>query len=93
MHKIVCYHTCTVAAIFSAFSLPTTAEENNTYAKACHYLPGDPGWPTDKDWSQLNSTVGGRLILGTPLAQSCYPPNLNADACATIQDQWVLTET
>lgn len=93
MHATVCYRTCAVTAILSAFPLAAAATRNWNHAKACRYLPGDPGWPTNEDWSRLNSTVGGRLIFDTPLTQSCYPPTLDADACAKVQGKRVLTET
>ena len=90
MHSTVCYRTCAVAALLS---LAASAEGYGINASGCHYLPGDAGWPTDEDWSRLNSTIGGRLIRGTPLAQSCYLPTLDADVCAEVQQEWVLTET
>ena len=90
MYPTVCYHNCAVAAILFALTLAAAVSSNTS---ACRYLPGDPGWPTDEDWSQLNSTIGGRLILGTPLAQSCYLPTLNSDTCAEVQEEWVLPET
>lgn len=93
MHATVCYRTCVVLAILSALPRAITAKGNWNYTNVCRNLPGDPGWPTDEDWSRLNSTIGGRLILGTPLAQSCYLPTLDADACAEVQEEWVLTET
>ncbi|KAG9099315.1 hypothetical protein FS749_001513 [Ceratobasidium sp. UAMH 11750] len=42
------------------------------------------------EWDALNSTVGGRLGLGDPLAQACFAQagvNMTAGAmdCATIQ--------
>ena len=87
MHANGCYRNSTVAAFLSAITLTAATRE------ACRYLPGDPKWPTEKDWSGLNRTIGGKLVLGTPLAQVCHSPNLNADACAETQNKWVLTET
>lgn len=61
--------------------------------ESCRYLPGDPQWPTKETWDQLNNTIGGKLIAGVPLGQSCYAPSLDAAACAKVQEKWVLTET
>ena len=87
MHTIGCYRTFAMAAALSIFSLAAAAHE------ACRYLPGDLGWPTEEDWSRLNTTIGGRLVAGTPLASHCHLPHLSPDACAEVQGKWVLTET
>ncbi|KAI5917047.1 FAD-binding domain-containing protein [Camillea tinctor] len=61
----------------------------------CRYLPGDIGWPSDEKWSRLNETTGGNLIRGTPLAESCYWPELGfgSDVCAGIREGWTSPET
>ena len=77
------------AAILSTLPLAAAAPGSFHSAKRmCHYLPGDDGWPNDEDWSNLNHTVGGRLIRGTPLAQPCYRPDLDPVACTEVQDSW-----
>ena len=58
---------------------------------ACHYLPGDPQWPSVDTWNRLNSTLGGTLIAGVPLAQPCYGPNHNAAECSIIANEWIDT--
>ena len=93
MHATVYYRTYAVAAVLSASPLLAASQGYSNHTNACRYLPGDPGWPTDEDWSWLNSTIESRLILGTPLAQSCYAPTLDVNACAKLQQEWVLTET
>ncbi len=45
-------------ALAGASVLPTTALGA---ASAARVRPGAPGWPSDADWAQLNSAVGGRL--------------------------------
>ena len=87
MPTIGCYRTFAVAAALATISLAAAAQQD------CRYLPGDLGWPTKEDWSRLNSTIGGRLIVGTPLASRCHPPHLDPHACAEVQGKWVLTET
>ncbi|KAI0899510.1 FAD-binding domain-containing protein [Annulohypoxylon nitens] len=51
-------------------------------------MPGDPSFPTEKDWNDLNKTVGGRLISGVPLAKICYGATDNQAACSKLQQQW-----
>ena len=86
--------TCVLAAILSAASLTARAAANvqEDHEHPCRYLPGDAGWPTDKDWQDLNRTIGGRLIRGSPLAKSCYEPNLNASTCGQVREGWVNTQ-
>ncbi|KAJ8125901.1 hypothetical protein O1611_g7739 [Lasiodiplodia mahajangana] len=61
----------------------------------CRYLPGDYGWPSEREWNQLNRTTGGRLIRGTPLAEPCHRKGSGfaSNVCMTIQDEWTLPET
>ncbi|CAD6452299.1 200ca50e-fd55-49ae-b11c-d6c02fd245bd [Sclerotinia trifoliorum] len=60
----------------------------NANAK-CRNLPSDPSWPNKSQWNQLNATINGRLIQGTPLGQPCYEPQLNSEKCAQIQSEWI----
>lgn len=93
MHAKVFLCSCAVAFILPSFPLVAATQDRLNDTRSCRVLPGDSGWPTDEDWSQLNSTIGGRLVLGTPLAQSCHLPTLDAGACDELQENWVLTET
>ncbi|KAI0386970.1 hypothetical protein F5Y04DRAFT_288775 [Hypomontagnella monticulosa] len=67
---------------------PVVAVTPRDISPTCRYLPGDSQWPSDEQWSRLNSTVGGRLIRGVPMAQPCYGPNSDPTTCAQIQDNW-----
>jgi len=50
---------------------------------ASRVRPGDPAWPSDADWDQLNQKVGGRLFkVQSPLA-ACAPSASSAD-CAQV---------
>lgn len=40
--------------------------------KDCRSQPGDPGFPSQQQWQQLNSSVGGRLISVVPSAKHCH---------------------
>ena len=37
----------------------------------CRHQPGDAGWPTDTEWTTLNSTLDGRLIPVQPSGKVC----------------------
>ncbi|KAF1948088.1 FAD-binding domain-containing protein [Byssothecium circinans] len=54
----------------------------------CRYIPGDAGWPSAKEWQQLNATVGGRLIATVPLGSVCHTKGdfaaYDAAACAAL---------
>ncbi|KAI1178393.1 hypothetical protein F4777DRAFT_116916 [Nemania sp. FL0916] len=54
----------------------------------CKVLPGDAAWPSSGDWSQLNKTVGGRLIATSPIASICHNPTYNETACSNLESIW-----
>lgn len=73
-----------------------TTRANSDNDTTCKYLPGDDGWPSQSQWDQLNSTVGGRLIQTIPLGSVCHSTgfgNYDADACKALQDEWTLPVT
>ena len=43
----------------------------------CRYIPSDPEWPTEAQWSALNTSVGGRLIATVPLGAPCFQKTYN----------------
>ena len=59
----------------------------------CRYLPGDSKWPNQTTWNQLNQTVGGRLITGTPLGRTCFEPYVDAPQCAAVKAEWTNIDT
>ncbi|KAH7318292.1 putative FAD-dependent isoamyl alcohol oxidase [Stachybotrys elegans] len=62
----------------------------------CTFLPDDARWPAPSAWSQLNSTVGGRLIATVPQGSVCHSQpysNYDAAACATLQSSWGAAQT
>ncbi|OQE00370.1 hypothetical protein PENVUL_c053G00023 [Penicillium vulpinum] len=67
----------------------TSAKPNPTSPSQCRCMPTDSCWPSVKEWSRFNSTVGGRLVKTVPLASPCHAPSYNATECQYIQDQWV----
>ena len=90
MHANIFCTICPLVALLSTLpkAAAAPASSNLTKERVCHLLPADAEWPSGADWNSLNDTVGGRLIRGIPLAQSCYKPNLDSAACAEIREQW-----
>ncbi|KAI0202674.1 FAD binding domain-containing protein [Astrocystis sublimbata] len=62
-------------------------------AAHCLHLPGDAGWPSDRQWKTLNASVGGRLIAGKPAAEVCYGAGADNTACAALRASWTDDET
>lgn len=91
MHATIYHRTYALVGIVALFPYLAATQKGSGRTNGCRYLPGDPEWPTAKDWSLLNDTIGGRLIRGTPLAQPCHTPTLDISACAKIQQEWILT--
>ncbi|KAI0434031.1 hypothetical protein F5Y09DRAFT_297531 [Xylaria sp. FL1042] len=65
---------------------PLTSDTSSRHL--CRTLPGDADWPSIRDWSQLNKTIGGRLIATSPRASVCHNPTFNEEACADLEDTW-----
>jgi FAD/FMN-containing dehydrogenase len=57
----------------------------------CKCFPGDKCWPAPDKWAALNETVGGQLIATVPLGSPCHDPTFDAERCAELQDQWMLS--
>ncbi|KAL8674027.1 MAG: hypothetical protein Q9168_001559 [Polycauliona sp. 1 TL-2023] len=51
--------------------------------------PTDPCWPSLEKWTDLNKTVGGKLIKNVQPAAVCYPGPYKDDAkCDYVDSQW-----
>ncbi|KAI1755488.1 putative FAD-dependent isoamyl alcohol oxidase [Xylaria castorea] len=62
----------------------------------CRSIPGDADWPSSEHWTELNTTVHGRLIQTIPQASVCHTlpfADFNSDACTALQTTWSVTET
>ncbi|KAF2850038.1 FAD-binding domain-containing protein [Plenodomus tracheiphilus IPT5] len=59
--------------------------------KNCKCFPGDSCWPSDKEWSAFNATVGGRLIKTVPLGSQCHDPNYDEALCQQLQKEWLFS--
>ncbi|EYB23020.1 hypothetical protein FG05_13840 [Fusarium graminearum] len=74
---------------FLISSLLALATGSSAAAKeSCKCFPGDSCWPSDAEWSRLNSTVGGRLVATVPLGSPCHDPTYNAEECKNLQSEW-----
>lgn len=92
-----------LALATTATSLPTS-NEKDADSNSCRFMPGDDGWPSIDQWTQLNSSVGGQLIATVPLAAPCHDytaprqglkrdwPAYNEEKCAALQDSWLEPE-
>ncbi|PQE24846.1 FAD linked oxidase N-terminal protein [Rutstroemia sp. NJR-2017a BVV2] len=62
----------------------------------CRNFPGDTSYPNEIEWNLFNETLGGKLVASVPIAAVCHSDSFeayNADACASLQDNWFLPET
>ncbi|KUI53150.1 6-hydroxy-D-nicotine oxidase [Cytospora mali] len=85
--------TATLTALLNgtlgAFAAATaTYDVRSNTSSQCRYLPGDAQWPGEAAWAQLNVTVGGRLVAGKPLGQSCFEADFNVTKCDAIKSEW-----
>ncbi|KAJ7720518.1 hypothetical protein B0H16DRAFT_1386764 [Mycena metata] len=74
----------------------TQQRASATSAASCKCYPGDTCWPTAREWSRLNTTVGGRLIATVPRAAACHDDQwapYNNATCTALQNSWVDPET
>lgn len=75
-----------VASCISIIPFYTLAEHPK-----CKPIPGAADWPSLEEWSNLNTTLNGRLIQTTPSAAPCYPsqPSYDPNLCESIASQWM----
>lgn len=75
--------------------LQTTQYNNKQYGCKCY--PGEACWPSAQKWTQLNSTVGGRLQVHIPPGAACHNTfqgplgtvnTYDAAACANVKANW-----
>ncbi|MCJ1439370.1 hypothetical protein MMC27_008762 [Xylographa pallens] len=63
---------------------------NRTARSDCRYIPDDTKWPSSQIWNDLNTTIGGKLIMTVSLGTPCHDPNYNESACDYLKEQWDL---
>jgi len=69
-----------------------TAATTNA-SRECRCFPGDACWPSEKEWSSFNSTVGGKLVKTIPVASVCHDPHYDAAACEALRAVWLDPDT
>ena len=57
--------------------------------KTCKCFPGDACWPSEREWDNFNTTVGGRLAKTVPLGSPCHYPDYDAALCEELQSEWL----
>jgi len=72
---------------FTALSIATTQPK-------CKAIPGTSSWPCEAKWSQLNTSLHGRLIQPSPPGAVCHPtqPSFDALACLSVEAGWLTTQ-
>ncbi|KAL9121693.1 MAG: hypothetical protein Q9187_001744 [Circinaria calcarea] len=88
MHAVMSYWIGALAAAISVLPQAAGAPSWTNVRPSCRYLPRDAGWPAAQEWAKLNQTLGGKLIAGAPLAQSCFAPHFHAASCEAVAYTW-----
>lgn len=56
-----------------------------TLAKSCKCTYGEPCWPTNAQFEQLQSQLSQPLLHPTPPEAACYPPSDPSGNCTAVQ--------
>lgn len=62
-----------------AFAAPAPAVPH------CRCQPHQSCWPSDHEWSALNSTIQGTLVAVRPVAAVCHTGAFDQQACSTVR--------
>ena len=80
-------HSSLLSAYLLASCLPFLADA--TPVLSCKPIPGDPDWPSEGAWAELNATVSGRLVRPVPLGAVCQQGQyFDASQCSAVQAAW-----
>jgi hypothetical protein len=52
--------------------LNSTKAQSSPPGYQCKCAPGEACWPAAAQWSELNTTVGGNLVVNVPPGAACY---------------------
>jgi hypothetical protein len=52
----------------------------------------DPCWPSSREWSSFNASIGGRLIESRPSAAVCHGSEYNEALCTTAKANWTSSD-
>jgi len=74
------------STLVSLSTLVSSADLRNRQAKKCKVIPGSVGWPTEAQWSALNTQVGGRLLKPEAPGASCIrgSKTYNSGSCSSV---------
>lgn len=75
---------CLSLLLSSSWAIPSKRDG----ISSCRPLPEDVSWPSNSEWTQLNDTLGGRLIRGRPLASPCFGSERSERECDAILGNW-----
>ena len=56
----------------------------------CKVVPDSPDWPTQRDWTAFNESLGGRLLQPAPPGAVCHPGQrgYGEQQCADVAAAW-----
>ncbi|KAJ5482960.1 FAD-linked oxidoreductase patO [Penicillium diatomitis] len=77
-----------IVAFAALFAAAAAAPPRGRDTTSCRCMPGDKCWPAPPAWSNLNNTLGGRLIATVPIGSPCHDPTYDAAACQALQGNW-----
>jgi len=68
---------------FDAISFADLSRVSQRSSEPCKAFPGDSSWPSQAEWSRLNSSLNGALLRPLPPAAVCYrsSPAFNLARC------------
>ncbi len=91
--SVLLVSACLALANGEVASSPLVRDATVASQANCRLLPGDPSWPSTREWAALNQTVNGRLIATQPVAHVCHGTDYNETACDVLKQNWDLPET
>lgn len=56
----------------------------------CKVVPGNTRWPSIEEWTTINKSLGGALVMASPPGGVCHPGQLNYDSalCPIVTNLW-----
>ena len=73
----------TLMKLAGGLPLMSTAHAQTTKSRVRRNRPGDPGWPSDASWQELDKRLSGHLVpVHSPLAVCASAPN--GSECAAV---------
>ncbi|KAK0115827.1 hypothetical protein ONS95_012878 [Cadophora gregata] len=73
---------------FTALGIATT------HHPKCKAIPGTNSWPSQAEWSHLNTSLSGRLLQPSPPGAVCHPTQATFDplSCVAVAAGWLTTQ-